>query len=130
LAVKTKGAPPKNLTGQMPVSSIDSPWWDHVASEITSPHVLGGKTLTVEELTQFIPPYPDGRRARPRTVARRLRRVLELVSRGPNGSRGKGATYRVMLPEAPKPVIEADCTVASDDDWLQQSIERMTRGSK
>lgn len=125
---RTRGAPPKNLTGRMPVSSMDSPWWDLVASEITSPDRLGGRTLTIEELTGLIPSYPDGRRARPRTVARRLRSVLELVERGPNGSLGRGATYRVLTPTVAPSSIQSDSVVQADDEWLAKSVEKMTDG--
>ena len=72
-----------------PVAGI-SPWWHDVARELLMRPGLVGQEVTIEELTEGLPCYPDGRRPRPRAAARRLRHVLELVSRGPNGSRGKG----------------------------------------
>lgn len=128
---KLKGAPPKHLTGKMPVSSMESPWWDQVLSEITGPSGLVGSTLSVEELTELIPSYPDGRRPRARAVVRRLRSVLELVSRGPNGSLGRGATYRV-LPALPKPRAPAadDDVLALNEDYIAAAVERMTGGKR
>jgi hypothetical protein len=76
--------------------------------------------VTIEELTERLPCYPDGRRPRPRAAARRLVHILELVCRGPNGSLGHGATYRIVRP--PEPVPEHTLI---DDDWIQQSVERM-----
>lgn len=128
--MKTKGEPPRNLTGQMPVKALDSPWWDGVASEITRPGGLVGRTLSIEELTELIPSYPDGRRPRPRAVARRLGRVLRLVERGPNGSRGRGAIYQVVAPPPPPDAgrddVEAD-EVPTDLEYLEQVIRKMTK---
>lgn len=77
-------------------------------------------TLSIEELTEGLPCYPDGRRPRPRAAARRLRHVLQLVERGPNGSLGRGARYTVLPPprEAPEHLL-------IDDDWLLQSVARI-----
>ena len=109
---------------------MDSPWWERIASEITGPGGLVGRTLTIEELTQLIPSYPDGRRPRPRAVARRLGRVLRLVERGPNGSRGRGARYQVVPPPPPIDAGRADVPpdeVATDHDYIAAAVERMTK---
>jgi hypothetical protein len=128
-----KGAPPVKLTGQMPVSSLESDHWDRIMSEITGPGGLVGRTLTIEELAGLIPTYPGGRRARGRTIARRMRPVLELIERGPNGSRGRGATYRVIARAeavpAGSPDIE-DQEISTDDDWLLRSVAKMTGETK
>jgi len=131
---KARGAPPKTLTGQLAVKALVSPWWEWVASEISLSPEFVGKVFSIEELSQMIPAYPDGRRPRPRTVARRLRPVLELVERGPNGSRGIGAKYRV-IPAAQTPVDEtgadgADELISVDEEWLLGSIKKMTGGGK
>jgi hypothetical protein len=81
----------------------------------------------------MVPRYPDGNRARAHTVVRRLSPALELVSRGPNGSRARGATYRVILPPGPVgvPLVRADVPdtgITSDLEWLLQQVERMTGG--
>lgn len=116
----------------MPVSSLDSPWWEGVSSELLARPDLVGRTLTIEELAQTVPSYPDGRRPRTRAVARRLRPILELVERGPNGSLSRGATYRIR---APQPRAEAvPITETPDDelkpnvDWLEEQVRRMTGG--
>lgn len=93
-------------------------------SELSSPGSLGGQVLSIEEITERVPSYPDGRRPRPRAVARRLRPVLELVERGPNGSRGKGATYRILTPRTEEPSEDA---VVADLDWLEAAARRMTK---
>lgn len=125
-----EGRPPATLTGQVPVSSLESAWWDHVMSWCTGEGGLVGRTLSIEELSGVIPSYPDGRRARPRTVARRLRPILELVERGPNGSRGRGATYRVMAIPVPPDLKEredvGDDEIAPASDWLDEAVRRMT----
>ena len=97
---RSKGRPPGNLTGQLPVSG-DSPWWRSVASEVCRNPTLVGKVFTIEEITSMCPVYPDGRTPRPRAVARRLLELnsIKLVERGPNGSKGKGAKYEI-LPES------------------------------
>lgn len=74
----------------------------------------------MEELTQIVPDYPDGRRPRPRTVARRLAPVLTLIERGPNGSLGRGATYRIV----PGRSVGPD-DIPSDDEWLLQAADRV-----
>lgn len=88
--------------------------------------------MSIEELSAEVPAYPGGRRARPRTVARRLRRILELVERGPNGSLGRGATYRVVGSLRATAAVGrqdvADETVVPADDWLLAAVERMTKG--
>ena len=129
---KARGEAPKRLTGHMPVSPLDSPWWDRVMSEMTRDGGLVGKTLSIEELTQMVPSYEGGGRPRARTVARRLRPILELVSRGPNGSLGRGATYTVRVPvadpgpETTRPDIPID-EIAPATDWLEQAVRRMTK---
>jgi hypothetical protein len=76
--------------------------------------------------------YPDGRRVRPRTVSRRLAPILELIERGPNGSRGRGATYRIRpLPTQGEPSERTDVpddVIGSDHQWLLEQVERMTGG--
>jgi len=59
-----------------------------------------------------------------------MRPILELVTRGPNGSRGRGATYRIT-PLVPHVESEArqdtdDVGIRSDPDWLLEQVERMT----
>lgn len=114
----------------MPVSATASPWWATVALQITGPSGLVGRTLTIEALTELIPCYPDGRRPRPRTVARRLGSVLRLVERGPNGSLSKGALYDVIArpqrPDAGRDDL-ADDEIPVDLDWISSSVERMTK---
>ncbi len=124
---KLKGEPPKVLTGPLPASSLDSPWWDQVMIDVTLSPGMVGRTISIEELTQIIPSYPDGRRPRPRTVARRLRSMMTLVERGPNGSRGRGATYRIDGRPIEKPVDASDDLITFDDEWLNQSVEKMTK---
>lgn len=126
---RIKGAPPKTLTGQVSVSSVDSPWWDQVASEITSRPGMVGKVVSIEELTQTLPDYPDGRRPRAKAASRRLRKILELVERGPNGSRSRGATYRIVDLDMPEVVVpDDDVPKDQNDDYLEQAIRRMTDG--
>ena len=100
-------------------------------SEIISKDGMVGKIISIEELSQMISRYPTGGAVRPRTVARRLRQILELVERGPNGSLGKGATYKIVNLPAPLESIARSDTIDDeikcDNDWLEQSIERMTR---
>lgn len=91
---------------------------------------LTGRTVSIEELVALVPSYPDGRRPRARAAARRLRSILELVERGPNGSLGRGAKYRIAASVPPRPAagredIE-DETIASADDWLADAVRRMT----
>lgn len=93
--------------------------------------------MTIEEITATVAAYPNGRRVRSRSVARRLRGILELIERGPNGSRGRGATYRIVAPQSPTasttdPVeirtdVE-DVVIGSDRQWLLEQVERMTGG--
>lgn len=92
--------------------------------------VVVGSTFTIEEITQMWPSYPDGRRPRSRTVARRLLELnaIELVERGPNGSLGKGARYKI-LPERPSPPA-GDVEQIDNDDYLEKAVERMTRERK
>ena len=130
---KRRGAPPPNLTGGQRVRALNSPWWDSMASRISSDPSMVGRTMTIEELTSDIASYPDGRRVRSRTVSRRLSHILELVERGPNGSRGRGATYRIL--PSPGGVIPppergdvTDVVIGSDKDWLLAQVERMTKG--
>lgn len=79
----------------------------------------------------MIPSYEDGRRPRPRAVARRMASILELVSRGPNGSRGRGATYRIKAPASIESIGRDDVNdvaIGSDEKWLLEQVERMTKG--
>lgn len=93
---------------------------------------LVGRTLTIEEIASRVSSYPDGRSVRPRTASRRLAPILELVERGPNGSRGRGATYRIRaLPaqaDPPERDDVADVVIGSDHQWLLEQVERMTKG--
>lgn len=124
---KRKGQAPSNLTGQLPVSAEFSPWWSKTVSEMGMHGLLPDMILTIESITQMIPAYPDGRKPRPRTVARRLTELqaIELVERGPNGSRGKEAKYKILsaptLPTAEEPFID-------NNDFLEQAVQRMTKG--
>ena len=100
-------------------------------SEVLLVPGLVGRTLTIEEFSQMVPLYPGGTRPRTRTVARRMAPILELVERGPNGSRGRGATYRIKAPV----IVESagrndinDVVIGSDEKWLLEQIERMTKG--
>ncbi len=127
---RTRGAPPAKLTGGTRVRSLDSPWWEQVASKISRNTGLVGRTLTIEELTQIVPGYPDGRRPRPRTVARRLMHVLELVQRGPGGSLGRGATYRILSPLPDRAPDGGEAPIATDRKWLLEQVERMTGGRR
>lgn len=125
-----RGRPPSSLTGQVSVRATESPWWDSVAALLASREDLRGRTLAIEEIAALVPPYPDGRRVRPRAAARRLRPILELVERGPNGSLGRGATYRIVPPVARPPVGRDDIEdegIAPADDWLNDAVKRMTR---
>lgn len=74
----------------------------------------------------MIPDYPDGRRPRQRTVARRMLELgaIQLLERGPNGSLGKGATYRILPEQPPAP---AAGPVVENEDYLAKAVERMTR---
>jgi hypothetical protein len=94
-------------------------------SEMSSRPDLAGQAFTIEQITERLPAYPDGRRPRARAAARRLRPILELVERGPNGSLGRGATYRIVPVTAPQPSEEA---VSADLDWLEEAAARMTKG--
>lgn len=80
----------------------------------------------------MVPSYAGGGRPRSRTVARRMRPILELVSRGPNGSRGRGATYKVIRPDTASETVTRtdtdDVVIGSDRDWLLEQVERMTNG--
>ena len=127
---RRRGASPRTLTGRDRVRSLDSPWWERVTSEMGLRPDLVGRTLTIEEITQIVPSYPDGRRPRPMTAARRLGRILELVSRGPNGSRSRGATYRILAIPDPTPLMREDVediAIRSDRGWLLEQVKRMTK---
>jgi hypothetical protein len=127
---RTKGRPPSKLTGQLPVSG-DSPWWRSVASEV-SRHLgpIFPQWISIEVLTTSVRAYPDGRRPKARTVARRLLQygAIELVERGPNGSLSKGAAYKI-LPERP-PAPAPDSEMIQNSDYLEQAVERMTKGKR
>lgn len=72
------------------------------------------------------PMYPDGRTVRPRAAARRLLEMnaIELIERGPNGSLGRGAKYKVL----PEPSLApAGDPVVENADYLEKAVERMTR---
>jgi hypothetical protein len=110
------------------VSSDFSPWWEQLGSRLGHYGLLVGTIYTIEEIAQMIPPYPDGRRPRPRTVARRLNELqaLELVSRGPNGSLGREARYKI-LPERPQAPAEDVEPMLDNAEFLANAVERMTR---
>jgi hypothetical protein len=102
-------------------------------SVITSDPTMVGKVVTIEELSQMdVVKYEGGASPRGRTVARRLKPILELLERGPNGSLGIGAIYRIKSREVAEissgrsDIDDNEISVASD--WLQESIERMTKG--
>lgn len=122
---RIKGAPPSRLTGQARVSSLDSPWWAQVASELVSRPGMVGRVATIEEITLEVPDYPDGRRPRPRAVSRRLSHILELVERGPNGSRSRGARYRILDLEVSDVIPDDDAPKDENDDYLAAHIRRM-----
>lgn len=126
--MRTKGKPPSTLTGQLPVSG-DSPWWRTVASEMCNSS-LEGNTYHIEALALLVPLYPDGRRPRERTVARRLLELnaIELVERGPNGSLGKGAKYKILPERSLPPAAESE--MIENSDYLEQAVERMTKGKR
>lgn len=100
-------------------------------AELLSRPGMVGRELSIEELTALVPDYPDGGRPRSRAVARRLRPIIELLDRGPNGSRGRGATYRIVANVRALPVgspdVEEDA-VRPDLDWLLGAVDRMTEG--
>jgi hypothetical protein len=98
-----------------------------VISKLGSYGILVGTIYTVEEITQMIPSYPDGRKARPRTVARRLATCLSLVERGPNGSKSRGARYLVLQEPRRPSMQEGDEPVRVDEDWLNDAVDKMTR---
>lgn len=128
---KRRGAPPPRLTGGRRVRSLDSPWWDRVMSEMLARPGLVGRTLSIEELAGMVPRYESGGRPRPRAVAKRLSPILELIERGPNGSRGRGATYRIVdrrveSTAGPARTDVEDVVIGSDTDWLLAQVERMT----
>lgn len=77
----------------------------------------------------MIPDYPTGTRPRTRTIARRLEEygAIELVERGPNGSKGKGARYRILPERPPTPAAEP---VIDNADYLEDAVERMTKGKR
>lgn len=112
--------PPDWVEAKRPPVKGDSPWWQDVARDLTTGPLVG-MTISIEELTEGLPCYPDGRRPRPRAAARRLRSVLQLVERGPNGSLGKGAKYRIVTAPDDKPPEHQ----LIDDEWLRQSVERI-----
>ena len=77
----------------------------------------------------MLPPYPNGTRPRPRTAVRRLEQAgaLELVERGPNGSKGKGARYRILPERPPPPAAEP---LVENERYLEDAVERMTKGKR
>ena len=86
-----------------------------------------GETYSISDLTEMMPCYPDGRKARPRTVSRRLLELgaIELVERGPNGSLSRGATYKI-LPERPSPPAGDVEPLPDNAEFLEDAVERMT----
>jgi hypothetical protein len=84
-----------------------------------------GSVLPIEEIAQKVPAYPDGRRPVPRTVARRLLEygAIELVERGPNGAKGRGAKYKVLSRPSIAHPIES---IVENSDYLREAVERMT----
>lgn len=125
------GRPPKLLTGKKRVSSIESPWWDSVAEVLQTNKNIVGKVFSIEDLCKLIPLYPDGRKVRPRTIPRRLKKILELVSRGPNRSLGRGSFFKIKE----KSFIENDLLnskeqydkIQLDVDFINKAIDRMTK---
>lgn len=97
-------------------------------SEIISRPGMVGTTMSIEALTEMIPDYPDGRRPKTATTAHRMEPVLELVQRGPNGSLGRGAIYKIIgdgrtLPAGDPEV--SDENIAPAMDWLNEAVDRM-----
>lgn len=122
-----RGKPPSTLTGQLPISSEESPWWSEVISNLSSYGIKVGEIYTIEEITAMVPSYPDGRRPRSKATSRRLKPVLELVERGPNGALGRGAKYRVVEVIHPPKFENGDEPIQSNEDWLNDAVSRMTR---
>ncbi len=121
-SLKGEAGPPEWLARKTaPVSALDPPWWRRAAQEILDMPGMVGTTVSIEDLTRALPCYPDGRRPRPRAAARRLAPILELVSRGPNGSLGKGASYRIVEPDVDD-IVEHGWI---DEEWIAEGIERM-----
>lgn len=126
-SLKKRNSKPINIRGSLPVKAVISPWWESVKDFLSSGEFIG-KVFTIEEIAALVPKYPDGRSVRPRAASRRLKPILELISRGPNGSLGKGATYKIIG----KPVkVEVKMNSAetnvilSDDEYIQASIARI-----
>lgn len=84
--------------------------------------------VTIEQLSACIQSYPDGRRPKPRTVARRLLEygAIELVERGPNGSLGNGAKYKILPERSLPPAMDSE--MIENSDYLEKAVERMTKG--
>lgn len=118
-----RGAPPSHLKRKrkaMPISGPDSPWWRWVAREISERDGWLGTIRTIEDIVASLPRYPDGRQVlRGKAAARRLAPALQLVSRGPGGSLGIGATYRIVRPPDE---VKSDLV---DDEYLMQQANRM-----
>lgn len=117
--MRTKGGPPKTLTGRTRVSG-ESPWWREVCLRIGEAHA--GEELSIEKLYHLVPDYPDGRHPRRRAIARRLAPILELLSRGPNGSRSTGALYRIT--RLPPPPVRVE-PIGPDEEWLRLCADAM-----
>lgn len=114
-----KGKPARS--GGVPRRPLRSPWWDGVLSTLSSRADLVDTLVTGEKLAELIQELPqsNGRKVRPMAAVRRLAPMLELVERGPNGSRSRGATYRIVTPP-PREALEM-----GSDDWLKAAIDKM-----
>ncbi len=93
---------------------------------LSSREDLWGTMVTPDDLVALIPQDPNKPKTMRRAVVRRLAPMLELVSRGPNGSRSIGAIYRIVRPPT-KPPSSAD-EIGTDDDFLAHAAARMTGG--
>ena len=93
-----------------------------MTSALTSMPGLMGKVVSVDELVALIVGLPgaDPPRVRNHTVVRRLRPILELVERGPNGSLSRGASYRIVQPPPPPEPDEF-----LNERWLIDAADRM-----
>lgn len=52
--------------------------------------------VTIEEIIKWMPPYKNGSAPFGKTIAAALSHRLEIVERGPNGSLGKGARFKIL----------------------------------
>lgn len=120
----TRRVLPKKKTGQLRKSG-ESPWWDSVALSISELH--HGKELTIEQIYELVPNYPNGFRPKIRTASRRLKKILELLERGPNGSRSVQAVYKIL---PMRKQIVAEEPIMHDEEWIKSAINAMIAKKK